>query len=41
MSFIREFTRFLDREPEAKGVENAQSSEGEPAHAEYVQDPMI
>jgi len=30
MSFIREFTRFLDREPERKGEENFQSSEPEP-----------
>ena len=41
MSFIREFTRFLDREPESKGVENAQSSEGEPLPSEFVQDPML
>ena len=41
MSFIREFTRFLDREPESKGVENVQSSEGEPPPDQYVQDPMI
>ena len=41
MDFIREFTRFLDRAPESKGVENAQSSEGEPAHSEFVQDPML
>lgn len=41
MSFIREYTRFLDREPESKGVENMQSSEGEPMPDQYVQDPMI
>ena len=41
MNFIREWTRFLDREPEHKNVENFQSSEGEPPPNEYVQDPMI
>ena len=41
MNFIREWTRFLDREPEHKNVENFQSSEGEPPPNEYVQDPMV
>ena len=41
MNFIREWTRFLDREPESKGVENAQSSEGEPMPDQFVQDPML
>jgi len=41
MSFVREFVRFFDREPEKKGVENEQSSEPIPDHPEYVQDPMI
>ena len=41
MSFIREYTRFLDREPESKTTENFQSSETEPLPSEFVQDPMI
>ena len=41
MSFIREFTRFLDREPERKAGDNFQSSEQEPEHSEFVQDPML
>ena len=41
MSFIREFTRFEDREPESKNTENFQSSEQPPEQAEFSQDPMI
>ena len=41
MNFIREWTRFLDREPEHKEGDNFQSSEQEPEHSEFVQDPMI
>ena len=41
MNFIREWTRFLDREPEHKESDNFQSSEQEPEHSEFVQDPMI
>ena len=41
MNFIREYTRFLDREPERTGTENFQSSEQPPEHSEFVQDPMI
>ena len=40
MSFIREFTRFEDREPESKDKENLQSSEPIPEQGEFVADPM-
>ncbi len=39
MNFIREWTRFLDREPERNGVENYQSSERPPEQGEFVDDP--
>ena len=39
MSFIREYTRFLDREPESKGVENAQSSERGFEQQTFTEDP--
>jgi len=41
MNFIREYTRFLDREPEHKGEENFQSSEPEPQpqQAYFTEDP--
>ena len=35
MNFIREWTRFLDREPESKGSEGFQSSEPEPEQATF------
>ena len=41
MSFIREHTRFLDREPVGKGVENFQSSELPPEQGEFVVDPNL
>ena len=40
MSFIREYTRFEDREPEHKGEENFHSSERAPEQAEFAPDPM-
>jgi len=42
MSFIREFTRFIDREPESKSVENFQTSEPEPPpqQSEFLNDPL-
>ena len=40
MNFIREWTRFLDREPERTGSENFQSSEPEPEQGEFAPDPM-
>ena len=40
MSFIREHTRFLDREPESKDKENFQSSEQIPEQGELVSDPL-
>ena len=40
MSFIREHTRFLDREPESKDKENFQSSEQIPEQGELVPDPL-
>ena len=39
MSFIREHTRFLDREPEHTAVENFQSSEPPPEQGEFAPDP--
>jgi replicative DNA helicase len=41
VNFIREFTRFCDREVEHTGVENFQTSEPPPESEEYVQDPML
>ena len=41
MNFIREWTRFLDREPEHTGSENFQSSEPEPEQGEFAPDPMM
>ena len=40
MNFIREWTRFLDREPEHKDSENFQSSEPEPRQGEFSPDPL-
>ncbi len=40
MSFIREHTRFLDREPERTGTENFQTSEPPPEQGEFAPDPM-
>ena len=40
MNFIREWTRFLDREPEHTNTENFQSSEQAPEQAEFAPDPM-
>ena len=39
MSFIREYTRFLDREPESKDVENVQSSEQGLEQQTFIDDP--
>ena len=39
MSFIREHTRFLDREPESKSVENFHSSEPPLEQGEFAEDP--
>jgi len=39
MNFIREWTRFLDREPERTGTENFQSSERPPEQGEFAPDP--
>ena len=39
MSFIREWTRFLDREPERKDADEFHSSEPEPAQGEFAPDP--
>ena len=40
MNFIREWTRFLDREPDPKDKENFQSSEQVPEQGEFSQDPL-
>ena len=40
MNFIREWTRFLDREPDRPGVENMQTSEPEPQQGEFVENPF-
>ena len=40
MSFVREWTRFLDREPVSKSVENFESSEQVPEQGEFVADPL-
>ena len=41
MSFIREHTRFIDREPEHTAVDNFQSSEQPPEQGEFAPDPMM
>ena len=41
MSFIREHTRFIDREPEHTAIENFQSSEQMPEQGEFAPDPMM
>ena len=42
VNFVREYTRFEDRPlPAGEPGDNFRSSEGVPAHAEYVQDPMV
>ena len=41
VNFIREFTRFRDREPEHTGTENFQSSEVPPEGPEFAQDPLM
>ena len=40
MTFVREWTRFLDREPEHKEAENFSSSEQVPEQGEFAPDPM-
>ena len=40
MNFIREWTRFLDREPEHTNSEDFQSSEPEPRQSEFSPDPL-
>ena len=40
MNFVREWTRFLDREPDRKDEENFHSSEPVPAQGEFAPDPM-
>ena len=40
MNFIREWTRFLDREPEHTSTESFQSSEPEPQQGEFSPDPL-
>ena len=40
MNFIREWTRFLDREPEHSNSETFQSSEPEPQQGEFSPDPL-
>ena len=40
MNFIREWTRFLDREPDHKDEENFKSSEPVPEQGEFAPDPM-
>ena len=39
MNFIREWTRFLDREPDRKEGEEITSSEAEPRQGEFTEDP--
>ncbi len=41
VNFVREYTRFFDREIEHTSLTNQQSSEMPPVHAEYVEDPMM
>ena len=40
MNFIREWTRFVDREPEHTGTENFATSEPPPEQGEFAQDPL-
>ena len=40
MNFIREWTRFLDREPDRKDTDNFQSSEQIPEQGEFSPDPL-
>jgi len=40
MNFVREWTRFLDREPERKEAEGFHSSEPEPSQGEFAPDPL-
>ena len=40
MNFIREWTRFMDREPEHTGTENFETSEPPPEQGEFAQDPL-
>ena len=40
MNFIREWTRFLDREPDRKEPDNFRSSETPPEQAEFAPDPL-
>ena len=40
MNFVREWTRFLDREPVSKSVENFESSEQVPEQGEFAADPL-
>ena len=40
MNFIREWTRFLDREPEHTATDNFQSSEPVPSQGEFSPDPL-
>ena len=40
MNFIREYTRFLDREPDSGDKTNFQSSEPVPEQGEFAPDPM-
>ena len=40
MNFVREWTRFIDREPDRKDQENVQSSEPEPAQGEFAESPF-
>ena len=40
MNFIREYTRFVDREPEHTSTENFHTSEPPPEQGEFAPDPM-
>ena len=40
MSFIREYTRFLDREPEHTSTDHFETSEPPPEQGEFAPDPM-
>ena len=41
VNFFREYTRFGDREIPRSEDSNFQTSEPEPEHYEYLQDPMM
>jgi replicative DNA helicase len=41
VNFVKEYVRFFDREIQNAGVTNFQSSEGEPLHPEYAQEPLV